>query len=65
MQTTAQILNIDFHRRRLLVKALNKYNQQEAAKKLGVSRRTVCRWLVQYHVAEHEISNQLLLPPSK
>lgn len=58
-----EILNIDYHVRRLVLKALNlKPNYIEAAKALGVSLRTVYRKMNQYNIRKvdgiHEINDR-------
>ena len=48
---TDEILNIEYHHRILLVKALNKTpNKVVAAKKLGVGRKTIDRMCVDLEV---------------
>jgi hypothetical protein len=47
----AEILNVDYHVRRLLLKALNKFNcRKEQAQALGVSIRTVYRLMERFEV---------------
>lgn len=51
MTEPTEILNIDFHRKRLLIKALNKAGSSEkAALLLGVSQRTVVRYKGVYRI---------------
>lgn len=51
MNQPEEILNIDYHRRRLLLKALNKAgNVEDAAKLLGISWRSVYRLKKEYNI---------------
>lgn len=46
-----EILNLEYHRQRLVLKALNKAGSAEkAAKLLGITSRTVKRYLRQYSI---------------
>lgn len=46
-----EILNINYHRRRLLLLALNKYfGRADQAKVLGVSTETVCNMMKEFEV---------------
>jgi predicted DNA-binding transcriptional regulator YafY len=48
-----EILNIDYHNKRLMLKALNKHpTVEEAAKALGISERTLYRWMDEYNVVK-------------
>jgi len=45
------ILNIEYHTKRLLLKALNKAgNKTGAAKLTGVSKRTMDRYVIHYNI---------------
>lgn len=49
--TGGEILNIEYHRKELIIKALNrKPNYKEAAVALGVSKRTLQRDIVNYNI---------------
>lgn len=46
-----EILNIEYHTKRLFIKALNKYpTMDQAAAALGVSTRQVNRWKIEFGV---------------
>ena len=48
-----EILNIDHHRRILILKALNKApTYKQAAKLLGISERHIYRWIDQYGIVQ-------------
>lgn len=50
-----EILNIEYHRKVLIIKALNrKSNYIQAAKALGVSKRTLQRHIVIYNIKKVE-----------
>ncbi len=51
MEPLAEILNIDYHVRRLVLKALNTSSTvQHAANRLGVSGRTLYRYIDRYGI---------------
>lgn len=52
MQPAEEILNIDFHIKRLCLIALNRFNgnRDKAAVLLGVSPRTLTRYIRMYHL---------------
>lgn len=52
MQPTEEILNIDFHVKRLCLRALKKCNgnRDRAAVILGISSRTLTRYIRMYHL---------------
>jgi hypothetical protein len=53
-----EILNIEFHRKRLFLKALNCSDSfEEAAEKLGVNTRTIFRWKVSWNIFFDKKSN--------
>lgn len=46
-----EILNIQYHTRRLFVKALNKYGTQvEAAKAIEISKRTASKYMQEFKI---------------
>jgi transcriptional regulator of acetoin/glycerol metabolism len=46
-----EILNIDYHKKQMLFKALNKFrNSREAADALGIGERTVYRMMRRYNI---------------
>lgn len=46
-----EILNVDFHRRRLLLKSLNiSKTHEEAAKRCGITKRTLFIWKRNYNI---------------
>lgn len=46
-------LNIDYHNKRLMLKALNKHPTVAlAAKELGISERTLFRWMDEYKIVQ-------------
>jgi transcriptional regulator with PAS, ATPase and Fis domain len=48
---TTETLNIDYHNKRLMLKALNKHpTVEQAAKALGISERTLYRWMEEYKI---------------
>jgi predicted DNA-binding transcriptional regulator YafY len=48
---TIETLNIDYHNKRLMLKALNKHpTVEQAAKALGISERTLYRWMDEYKI---------------
>jgi transcriptional regulator with PAS, ATPase and Fis domain len=48
---TTETLNIDYHNKRLMLKALNKHpTVEQAAKALGISERTLYRWMDEYKI---------------
>jgi transcriptional regulator with PAS, ATPase and Fis domain len=51
-----EILNIDYHNKRLMIKALNKHPTVAlAAKELGMSERNLYRWMDEYKVVRVQL----------
>ena len=51
-----EIINIEHHQRRLMMKALNRYkNDEEAAAALGIDKRTLVRWKKDFKVVRKKI----------
>lgn len=52
MNNEKEILNIDYHVKRMCLKALNKYNgnREKAGVLLGISSRTLTRYIRMYHL---------------
>lgn len=51
--TKKENLNLDYHHKRLMLKALNKNPTVAlAAKELGISERTLFRWMDEYKVVQ-------------
>ena len=51
MKKPEETLNIDYHHKRLMLKALNKTSTIAlAAKELGISERTLIRWMDEYKI---------------
>lgn len=51
MQTIEEILNIEFHTKRLIIRALNECkNKRAAAKALGMTERNLHRLIARYRV---------------
>jgi transposase-like protein len=50
-----EILNVDFHRRRLLLKSLNiSKTYEEAAKRCGIAKRTLFLWKRNYNIRKNK-----------
>ena len=59
-ETQEEILNIDYHVKFLVLKALNKFpgNMQKAAKALGQSKRNVFRLMGRYQILRKGIGKK-------
>jgi DeoR/GlpR family transcriptional regulator of sugar metabolism len=57
----SEILNIEYHRKDLILKALNrKANYKEAAAALGVSKRTLQRDIVNFNIKKIDDQYQIV-----
>lgn len=54
-----EILNIEYHKKELVLKALQKfpYSREKAARELGISNRTMSRYKNQYNI-RYDIKKQ-------
>jgi hypothetical protein len=58
-----ETLNIHYHTKLLIIKALNKYpTKQEAMKALGISDRTLCTKMVELRIYQTKEGNYAALP---
>lgn len=56
MTSPSENLNIDYHNKRLMIKALNKHPTITlAAKELGISERTLYRWMEEYKIVRVQL----------
>jgi len=54
-----EILNIDHHRKLLVIKALNKYNTiREAAAAIGKDMRTIHRYIRRYSLTRNRLTKE-------
>lgn len=57
MQPAEEILNIEFHTKRLVIRALNECkNKRAAAKALGICERNLFRLIKQYNIVREKES---------
>jgi transcriptional regulator with PAS, ATPase and Fis domain len=53
MKSQVETLNLDYHNKRLMLLALNKHpTVAQAAKELGISERTLYRWMDEYKIVQ-------------
>ena len=53
-----EILDIEYNQQQLMIKALNKYgNNEDAAKALGITGRTLSRWKKKFKVTITKIKS--------
>ena len=60
-EAQTEILSIPYHTKRLLLKALNSQpTKLEAAEKLGISERSIHRWIADFKIVQEKTTGKYL-----